>query len=86
MFLIISMKNTVLNVSNLDYEMKHVRLLDGITVAKMIKALQKFPSHYRLDFDPNDSDDLTDGCILDIVEGDTSDGPGTVCVTLADSG
>jgi hypothetical protein len=65
--------------------MKHVRLLEGITVQKMIEALQKFPLHYRLDFSPNGNDDLTDGCIIDIVEGDTSDGPGTVCVTLADS-
>lgn len=54
------------------------------TVGEMVAALSQWPPHYRLDFNPNDCDDMTTAASVEVLEGDTSDGPGSVWIKLED--
>jgi hypothetical protein len=56
----------------------------NMTVGEMIAELQKHPPHFRLDFSPGEQEDITASCSVDCLEGDTSDGPGTVWIRLED--
>lgn len=54
------------------------------TVGNFLEELQKFPRGYRLDFSPGDCEDVTSNAKIEVLEGTTSDGPGTVWIELQD--
>jgi len=52
------------------------------TVGEMIAALQQWPAHFNVDFSPGSCEDMTRSASVEVLEGDTSDGPGTVWLKL----
>ena len=58
----------------------------GPTVGGFITALSLFPPEYRLDFSPGECEDVTTAAEIAVLEGTTSDGPGTVWIQLKDDG
>ena len=61
-----------------------IKTLRGpVTVKELTDALAQFPPGYTVVFVPGD-DDLTYGCVISIVEGNTVDGPGTIDIRPQD--
>jgi len=56
------------------------------TVSALIAALQSLPPHFLVEFAPDGNDDVVESCAVEVLEGDTSDGPGTAWIRLVDAG
>ena len=64
--------------------MEPVTLPVPCTIADLIGALHAFPLSYEISFTPGDCVDMTDEAVIEVLEGTTSDGPGSVWLKLLD--
>lgn len=64
---------------------QNTNIFKDYTVGDMIELLKQYPAEYRLDFSPGDVEDVTERGMIQVLEGTTSDGPGTVWIVLQDS-
>lgn len=54
------------------------------TARELGDLIQRYPGHYKVDFNPGEQEDVTNVATVEVLEGDTSDGAGSLWIRLGE--